>query len=70
MDEYQIPTIDGRYVTLRYDEQHRETVILFPPPVDEDDETEPAFGFTVENAKRFADALLALQARPTNGAIG
>ncbi|MGH4025245.1 MAG: hypothetical protein ACRDRV_11775 [Pseudonocardiaceae bacterium] len=65
MDDYQIPTTDGRHVTLRYDEQRRETLILFPPPVDGDDETQSSFGFTVEDAERFVDALTALRTRAT-----
>lgn len=68
MDDYQIPTIDGRHVTVRYDEQSRETILLFPPPVDEDDETQASFGFTIENAERFVDALTAIQTRAAGGA--
>ncbi|MGH3811517.1 MAG: hypothetical protein ACRDUV_03535 [Pseudonocardiaceae bacterium] len=69
MDDYQIPTIDGRHVTLSYDEQSRETIIHFPPPADEDDEAPASFGFTIEDAERFADALTAIQARANGGAV-
>jgi hypothetical protein len=66
MDAYQIPTIDGRHITVSYDEQSRETLIHFPPPAegtDGDDETQSSFGFTTENAERIVDALAAIQAR-------
>lgn len=69
MDDYQIPTTDGRHVTLRYDEQSRETILHFPPPVDDNDETPAAFGFTVEDAERFVDALTAIRARAGGGAV-
>ena len=70
MDDYQIPTTDGRHVTLRYDEQSRETIIHFPPPLDEDDETPAGFEFTIEDAERLADALTAIQTRATDDAAG
>ena len=62
MDDYQIPTIDGRYVTLRYDQTTNEAVIHFPPPEDQDEEM-PGYGFTPENAERFAEGLTAIRAR-------
>lgn len=69
MDDYQIPTTDGRHVTLRYDEQSQETILHFPPPLDGNDETPAAFGFTVEDAERFVDALTAIRARASGGAV-
>lgn len=66
MDDCRIPTVDGRYVTLRYDEATNEAVIDFPPPENEDEE--PAFGFTPENAERLAEGLGAIRARMAEGA--
>lgn len=69
MDDYQIPTTDGRHVTLRYDEESRQAVISFPPAANEDDERS-AFGFTPDDAERFIDGLAAIQARMAGGASG
>jgi len=69
MDDYQIPTTDGRRVTLRYDEQSRQAVIHFPPAENEDEERS-AFGFTLDDAGRFIDGLTAIQARMAGGTPG
>jgi hypothetical protein len=69
MDDYQIPTTDGRYVTLSYDEQSRHAVISFPPAANEDEESS-GYGFTLDDAGLFVDGLAAIQARMAGGASG
>lgn len=69
MDDYQIPTTDGRHITLRYDEQSRQAVIRFPP-AEKEDEERSAFGLTLDDAGRFVDGLAAIQARMAGGAPG
>ncbi|HEY2762721.1 MAG TPA: hypothetical protein VGJ13_01685 [Pseudonocardiaceae bacterium] len=61
MDDYQIPTIDGRYATLRYDEQSGTAVLHLPPPENEGEVT--ACGFTPEDAERLAAGLTAIRSR-------
>ncbi|MBA2695839.1 MAG: hypothetical protein H0U62_08365 [Actinobacteria bacterium] len=69
MDDYQIPTTDGRYLTLRFDEETWQTVIRFPHAENSDDEM-TTFEFTLEDAEHFVDALDAIRARATGGAAG
>ncbi|HKR51505.1 MAG TPA: hypothetical protein VJT72_18375 [Pseudonocardiaceae bacterium] len=69
MDDYQIPTTDGRHVTLRYDEQSRQAMISFPPAENEEQERS-GFGFTPDDAEHFIAGLTAIQARMASGASG
>ena len=69
MDDYQIPTTDGRHVTLRYDEQNGKAVIHFPPAAKGDGE-KATFVFTLDDTTRFVDGLTAIHDRMTGGASG
>lgn len=71
MDDYEIPTTDGRHVTVRYDEQSHHAVIQFPPPKEgEEDQQMAAFGFELDDAQCFIDALDAIRVRMARDATG
>jgi len=71
MDDYQIPTVDGRYLTVGYDEQSHSIVIQFPPPEEgEEDQELHTYGFEPEDAERFVAALDALRARMAGDGAG
>lgn len=70
MDDYQIPTTDGRWITLRYDEVTRQTVIVIPPTENSDGAARSTVGLTPGDAEHFVDALTAIQARAAGGATG
>jgi hypothetical protein len=69
MDSYQIPTTDGRYLILRFDEETRQTVLRFPDTENPDEEM-TTVGLTLEDAEQFVDALNVIRARATGGATG
>ena len=71
MDDYQIPTTDGRHVTVRYDEQSNHAVIQLPPVTEgEEDQQMRTFGFELDDAQRFVDALDAVRNRMTGDVVG
>lgn len=53
MDDYRIPTTDGRFLTLRYDEGSGEMVLTVP----EDADGQTSAALTLEGAERLVDAL-------------
>lgn len=61
MDDYQIPTTDGRHVTLRYDEATHETVLTLP----EDSTGQASAQLTPDEAERLVDALSEMYTRAT-----
>ncbi|HEU0128711.1 MAG TPA: hypothetical protein VFQ48_08925 [Pseudonocardiaceae bacterium] len=70
MDDYQIPTTDGRHVTVRYDEQSHHAVIELPPAEEGEEDQEMTVGFELDDAQRFVDALDAIRNRMTGDAAG
>lgn len=71
MDDYQIPTTDGRHVTVRYDEQSRSMVLQFPPAEEgEGDQEMTTWGFEPDDAERLVEALNAVRSRMAGDVAG
>lgn len=59
--EYQIPISDGRYLTLRYDEDSQQTLLTIP----EDADGQRSADLTPEQAEQLVNALGEVYTRAT-----